>query len=1280
MGKKVLIEFEVNTATGELQVKRLINSFKLAGESGQASAKQAQNAFDTMGGSLKTVQGLASSVGFAFGAWQVGNFLKDVVSESIKFQSTMANVNSILSDSDVRIDELSKGVENLGSELGSSSQLADALYEALGAGVPAAQSLDFVATSAKLAKANLFEAGDATRLLAVIMNAYGKEVTDVNHVSDVFSTTIAEGVVRGQQLAGALGTVIPTAAQVGVSIEEVSAAIAIMTKVGNSADESTTALNQALLSFISPSKEAQKAAEKYGFELSATALKEKGLQQALTELTGAVKGNDQAIASVFGNVRAYRAVLALTGEQAEEFKATIDRMTDAVGVTDEMFKKQTETIQRQWEIAVINAHKALSDFLDTAKGPALEALKNINQILEAMREFKTIPAIIEGATEPLRDFLGLFSGDTPTNIRETVGMITDVINWMSTAARTILYPTVGLIVDTLNMASGMSDALRTGDFGNLQTVIESTRQKYIELGKGLGFVSEETDKTNIRVKILQERFLRAGGGLKSFLSSGGAVPKLLRDTGDTAGEASKDMENLLKQFNSSLHPSAALAAEIKKLQSAGISTSDILKVYASRIAEAAKKEIEMGEALDPLIAKLFPGGLAAAAGQAAAAMHNLNGEAAAAAASAGRASDGMGGLAVDAAQAAAHTQDVAEALDAAEPRIITVANNAFKLGAIFSELGDILGSEELQNIGDIFTGAGTAAMGFSQIMSGDVLNGILNVTKGVGQLFKALTDLFKKDWGKEAQKMANAMGFWISKELGDEIAEAAKKMGVDLQSGILLSLDLIADEIGITANNVNTFINAFTQATHTFQAGSQMALDVAEDLNSLFDELKENSIDAFGHVSDELLGLIIRTREWGVEVKAITDFVNSQLDSGSEGLNAWAETFQSKWIGIVDRIKETQEAMEAAFNAGDMQEYNRLVGILDNQMEKLAQKAIRNQGEFNRLSTSVFAMIAAYSAQGMSMQQIFERLGPAIGILFTAVEELGLQGSEALAPFLEFYEITQKFPKSVETISNVQQVLVALMNTGFLTVDAFKALEDQGRKAAKHIIDDGQLSQAEWKSVEPFIMSVIAASERYGFTLDKQTKKIIDMARENGFLSDSDPAPTMEQTMSGVHDVMIEVRDVLTEIKNILPQIASGFGAVGASAASAAGEASAWTSLGGGGFIGGGGIKGRFASGPVARINAPGAYYLDPGDVVIPPKGNSVGPILSGSTTAGSLPQAAAGSPARSGNGQITITAPLQINIVNKLQMNGQDMAEQGQTLMKQGLWKVPESAIEDVR
>ena len=90
------------------------------------------------------------------------------------------------------------------------------------------------------------------------MNAYGASNVSAEKAVDVLLSTVREGKLAPEELASSLGLVIPIASEMGVSIEEVGAGIASLTRVGNSASQSVTQLRGIMLAILSPSAQAGK--------------------------------------------------------------------------------------------------------------------------------------------------------------------------------------------------------------------------------------------------------------------------------------------------------------------------------------------------------------------------------------------------------------------------------------------------------------------------------------------------------------------------------------------------------------------------------------------------------------------------------------------------------------------------------------------------------------------------------------------------------------------------------------------------------------------------------------------------------------------------------------------------------------------------------------------------------------------------------------------------------------------------------------------------------------
>ena len=55
------------------------------------------------------------------------------------------------------------------------------------------------------------------------------------------------------------------------------------------------------------------------------------------------EGNDEALTSVFGNVRALSAVLGTAGAQGETYAAVLDNISNSTGIVDEGFENVSQT-------------------------------------------------------------------------------------------------------------------------------------------------------------------------------------------------------------------------------------------------------------------------------------------------------------------------------------------------------------------------------------------------------------------------------------------------------------------------------------------------------------------------------------------------------------------------------------------------------------------------------------------------------------------------------------------------------------------------------------------------------------------------------------------------------------------------------------------------------------------------------------------------------------------------------------------------------------------------
>ena len=363
--------------------------------------------------------------------------ISDVVNDTIIFEKEFANVTTLLDSEGIQSAKMmEEGLLDMAGALGSAEELTKGLYQTLSAGVtPGVQAMQFLESSAKFAQAGLIDMATSVDVLSTVVNAYGLEVEKAGWVSDVLFQTIKDGKITGQELAASLGRVIPTASTLNIGLEQVSAAIAVMTKAGIKSEEAVTSLNASFVSLLKPQGASLKLAKQYGIELSKAGIeaKEGGFQEWLADIKDKLGDNEKAMATLFPNIRALKAIFTLTGTSAKEYADQMERNKDVADNVNEAFEKQISTFAGVSE-AIKNQ---LSASITKALLPALKGVAT--WMKESMPEiqsgFKTLIEIISAFAQVIGkafsiagSVIGGFVDWIKTNMPATSAVISNIVN------------------------------------------------------------------------------------------------------------------------------------------------------------------------------------------------------------------------------------------------------------------------------------------------------------------------------------------------------------------------------------------------------------------------------------------------------------------------------------------------------------------------------------------------------------------------------------------------------------------------------------------------------------------------------------------------------------------------------------------------------------------------------------------------------------------------------------------------------------------------------------
>jgi len=390
------------------------------------SVRNAEHATAGLGTSVGSLKTLAVDAGAA-GAAAIAALGAAAVKVGIeaaqafgKFETTLAQIEGLVGISGDALAGMTGELKLLAVETAQGPQeLVEALYFITSAGLEGADAMEALEVSAKASAAGLGEAAVIADLVTSAVNAYGESLGGASVATDVLVATVREGKAEASQLAGSMGRVIPIASQMGISFDQVGAAIAAMTLVGLDADEASTALRNVMTSLLSPTAEAVKALDAMG--LSAQGLRDQikgeGLYATLETLTTAFDGNAEATSAVFGNVRALTGVLSLMGSNAGATKEIFDELATSTGSLDTAYGIVADTgafafeqAKSRIEVALLEVGEKilpkLADAVDELApkiGPLVEALGEIaiTMVNLGVTALPAVGSFIQGVSDQL---------------------------------------------------------------------------------------------------------------------------------------------------------------------------------------------------------------------------------------------------------------------------------------------------------------------------------------------------------------------------------------------------------------------------------------------------------------------------------------------------------------------------------------------------------------------------------------------------------------------------------------------------------------------------------------------------------------------------------------------------------------------------------------------------------------------------------------------------------------------------------------------------------------
>lgn len=327
--KKLVIRMDADTARLQAGMTRASASTKSFGRSIEqgitkhaAGIRMTGMAIAGLGAALTAVTALA-------------------VKSAADFGAQLAQVSTMLDETSMELmPQYSDQLREMSKTFGESTKtLSDGLYDILSASIAPTKALEVLDVAARAAAAGITDTGIAADAITTILNAYQLQAEDAASVSDWLFAVVKKGKTNFAELAPAIGKVATVANMAGVSMEELGAMVATLTRSGVATDRAMTAILGTLRAFLKASDESAETAEIFGVAMNTATLRTEGLRGVMLKL---VDAESEQLAQIFPNIRGLLGFSAALGD-AERFAEDLVFMENRLGLTHEALAKITAT-------------------------------------------------------------------------------------------------------------------------------------------------------------------------------------------------------------------------------------------------------------------------------------------------------------------------------------------------------------------------------------------------------------------------------------------------------------------------------------------------------------------------------------------------------------------------------------------------------------------------------------------------------------------------------------------------------------------------------------------------------------------------------------------------------------------------------------------------------------------------------------------------------------------------------------------------------------------------
>jgi TP901 family phage tail tape measure protein len=217
------------------------------------------------------------------------------------FEESMAKIRAATRASSVAMQQMTARARELGATTRfSATQAADGMLFLAKAGFETNEVIASIGATLNLATAQSMDLAQASDIVASTLRQFHLEAGEANRVADTFVASANAAKVTVSELAQAMTLGGIVAKQMGVSLEDTTAALGVLADSGLKATRGGTALRAVLLGLVAPNKKLDKVLDQVGLKFADVDIEARGLLPVMKTLGEASLSTEQAV-NIFGD-------------------------------------------------------------------------------------------------------------------------------------------------------------------------------------------------------------------------------------------------------------------------------------------------------------------------------------------------------------------------------------------------------------------------------------------------------------------------------------------------------------------------------------------------------------------------------------------------------------------------------------------------------------------------------------------------------------------------------------------------------------------------------------------------------------------------------------------------------------------------------------------------------------------------------------------------------------------------------------------------------------------